>query len=53
MFADLTGKPAVDEIHARLREIEETRKPRATIIQGYSRQSAKLATDKGKTEIKL
>jgi hypothetical protein len=53
MFADLTGNPAIDEVHARLREIEETRKPRATLIQAYSRQSAKPARDMRKTEIKL
>lgn len=30
-----------------------SKKPRETLIQAYSRQSAKPATEKGKTEIKL
>jgi hypothetical protein len=34
-------------------EVEQTRKPRATLIQSYSRETAKPATEKGKTKINL
>ena len=53
MFADVTCKQTAEGVKAWLEEIEEARKPRATLIQAYSRQSAKSTMEREKTEIKL
>ncbi|OHF04108.1 hypothetical protein CORC01_00447 [Colletotrichum orchidophilum] len=53
IFADVEGKPTRLEIETRLKAVFDCRYDRATLIQGYSRQSGKPATDKTSSKITM
>lgn len=48
-----SGAPSLSFIQSALQNVFESRYERATLIQQYSRQSAKPATEEGKREIKM
>ncbi|KAE8325076.1 hypothetical protein BDV39DRAFT_216772 [Aspergillus sergii] len=52
-FADITGRPSLETVHSLLTQIFNARYERATLIQGYSRQQARPATNKGSKQITL
>lgn len=52
-FKDIGGKPSKGEVEERIKKVFECRYDRASLIQGYSRQAAQNATDKGDTKIKM
>ncbi|KAI1338942.1 FAD/NAD(P)-binding domain-containing protein [Xylariaceae sp. FL0016] len=47
-LGDVTGKPKEEQVHAALKKVFKARYERASLIQQYSREQAKPATD-GKT----
>jgi salicylate hydroxylase len=52
-FKEVEGRPSSDEIGAVLARVFKCRYDRASLIQQYSRQSAKPATEKGSNEVKM
>jgi salicylate hydroxylase len=52
-FRDVNGPLGVEEITRRLEDIFETRYERASLIQQYSRQAAKPATEAGSNVITM
>ncbi|THW01055.1 FAD/NAD(P)-binding domain-containing protein [Aureobasidium pullulans] len=52
-FADVTAKPNPQQITRRIRKVFEARYKRASLIQAYSRQQAKPATEKGSVKVTL
>ncbi|KAF1347496.1 hypothetical protein BDV97DRAFT_299425, partial [Delphinella strobiligena] len=52
-FADIIGRPSTDQVEERLAKVFDARYHRASLIQAYSRQQAKPATEKGNSRIKL
>ncbi|OAG11552.1 FAD/NAD(P)-binding domain-containing protein [Paraphaeosphaeria sporulosa] len=52
-FSDLKGDIQLEEVQSRFKKIFEARFERATMIQRYSREAARPATDKGDTKIKM
>ncbi|THX16081.1 FAD/NAD(P)-binding domain-containing protein [Aureobasidium pullulans] len=52
-FADTTAKPNPQQITRRIRKVFEARYKRASLIQAYSRQQAKPATEKGSVKVTL
>lgn len=52
-FADVTAKPDPQQITRRIRKVFEARYKRASLIQAYSRQQAKPATEKGSVKVTL
>jgi salicylate hydroxylase len=52
-FGDVDRKPSVDEVEERIGKVFRCRYDRATLIQGYSRQAARNATEKDNTSIKM
>jgi salicylate hydroxylase len=52
-FADITAEPTSGEVEARLKEVFEARYERASLIQKFSREAAKPATEVGSREIKM
>ncbi|KAK1688926.1 hypothetical protein BDP55DRAFT_702491 [Colletotrichum godetiae] len=53
IFSDIKGKPTAAEIQERLKRVFDCRWERATLIQGYSRQAGKPATDKANNKITM
>ncbi|KAL0939819.1 uncharacterized protein CTRU02_206429 [Colletotrichum truncatum] len=53
IFAEVKIKPATAEVTALLKTVFECRYDRATIIQAYSRQSGKPATEKSSNKITM
>jgi salicylate hydroxylase len=52
-FADIDGEPSDEEVASRLKKVFEARYERASLIQKFSRDAAKPATDVGSKEIKM
>ena len=52
-FADITAKPSYAETLSRLMEIEAVRRPRASVIQAFSRISARPQGQKGQSTINM
>ncbi|KAL5119910.1 hypothetical protein ACEQ8H_002272 [Pleosporales sp. CAS-2024a] len=52
-FADIDSQPGEEQVHARLGRVFEARHHRATLIQKFSREAAKPATEAGSKEIKM
>jgi salicylate hydroxylase len=52
-LGDVTATSSQDEIRGCLESVFEARYARATLIQAYSRQQARPATDKGSKKVKL
>lgn len=52
-FANVSGKPSTSQLKEGLEKLFKARHARASLIQAYSRQQAKPATEKGSQEIKL
>ncbi|KAK4580461.1 hypothetical protein LTR86_000664 [Recurvomyces mirabilis] len=52
-FADLDTVPSAERVQQSLKEIFACRYERASLIQKYSRDAAKPATEKGSNEIKM
>ncbi|CAD0108452.1 unnamed protein product [Aureobasidium uvarum] len=52
-FAPTTAKPTLPEISLALQNVFEARYQRASVIQAYSRQQAKPATEKGSVKVTL
>ncbi|KAL3464920.1 hypothetical protein BJX64DRAFT_286107 [Aspergillus heterothallicus] len=52
-FEDIKGRPTLDQVTQRLSNVFEARYQRATLIQKYSRQQARPATEVDGIEIKL
>lgn len=52
-FEGISGKPSHDEVQKTLQDVVDCRYQRASLVQKYSRESAKPATDKGSSEIKM
>lgn len=50
---DVIGKPTAEQIESRLETFFRARYDRASLIQTYSRQQARPATEKGSTSVKL
>jgi salicylate hydroxylase len=53
IFADITAQPSFREVERRLKEVFEARYERASLIQKFSREAAKPATEAGSREIKM
>ncbi|KAK1984885.1 hypothetical protein LZ30DRAFT_650758 [Colletotrichum cereale] len=53
IFGDIKGKPTTAEVESRLKAVFECRFERVTLIQGYSRQAGKPATDKTTNSITM
>ncbi|KAF6838665.1 ABC transporter [Colletotrichum musicola] len=53
IFADVKQKPTREEVTTLLKTVFECRYDRATLIQNYSRQSGKPATDKSSNKITM
>ncbi|KAK1846025.1 ABC transporter [Colletotrichum chrysophilum] len=53
IFSDVKTKPTQEEVASLLKTVFECRYDRATLIQGYSRQSGKPATDKSTNKITM
>ncbi|KXH51520.1 hypothetical protein CNYM01_07672 [Colletotrichum nymphaeae SA-01] len=53
IFSDIKEKPTRSQITERLKIVFDCRYDRATLIQGYSRESGKPATDKGNNKITM
>ncbi|KAL0780618.1 hypothetical protein CaCOL14_001953 [Colletotrichum acutatum] len=53
IFSDIKGKPTRSQITERLKIVFNCRYERATLIQGYSRESGKPATDKSNNKITM
>jgi salicylate hydroxylase len=52
-FRDIGSRPSSEQVASVLDRVFKTRHARATLIQKFSRDSAKPATDKGSKEIKM
>ncbi|KAL4880376.1 hypothetical protein BJY04DRAFT_228652 [Aspergillus karnatakaensis] len=52
-FEDIKGRPSQEQVTQRLANVFEARYQRATLVQKYSRQQARPATDANSIEIKL
>ncbi|KAI4725799.1 FAD/NAD(P)-binding domain-containing protein [Aureobasidium sp. EXF-10728] len=52
-FSSTTAKPTLPEISLALQKVFEARYQRASLIQAYSRQQAKPATEKGSVKVTL
>jgi len=52
-FADIDGEPSDKEVASRLQKVFEARYERASLIQKFSRDAAKPATDVGSKEMKM
>ena len=52
-FDDVTAAPSKADVEKRLRSVVDCRLERANLIQRYSREAAKPATDKGSKEVKM
>lgn len=52
-FSDLTGRPSYDEIQSRLNQVFKARYDRASLIQSYSRQAARPATDEKSKKVTM
>jgi salicylate hydroxylase len=52
-FADVDSQPSAEGVGSRLQEVFDARYERATLIQKFSREAAKPATDVGSREIKM
>ncbi|KAI5477302.1 AAA family ATPase [Pseudohyphozyma bogoriensis] len=52
-FADVKGRPSKEQVSAILEEVYQARVERATLIQAYSRQQARPATDGKSLKITL
>jgi salicylate hydroxylase len=52
-FDDITGKPSPEQIEQALRSVVASRYERATLVQQYSREAAKPATDRGTSKVKM
>lgn len=52
-FEDIVGTPDADQIASILGQVFRCRYERASLIQKYSRDAAKPATEKGSSEIKM
>lgn len=53
LFDDISGKPSEYDVHAILREVAACRYERASLIQRYSREAARPATDADSKEVKM
>jgi salicylate hydroxylase len=52
-FSSVTAKPTHPEVNFALQQVFESRYKRASLIQAYSRQQAKPATEKGSVRVTL
>lgn len=52
-FFDGVSDQSLDGVASKLQQVFQCRYPRASLIQKYSRDAAKPATDKGSTEVKM
>ncbi|KAJ5370505.1 uncharacterized protein N7496_006597 [Penicillium cataractarum] len=52
-FEDIESRPSAEDVQARLAKVFEARYERATLIQKYSRQQGKPATEKNSIEIQM
>lgn len=52
-FDDIEARPTEEQIASRLAQVFEARYERASLIQKFSREAAKPATEKGSNEIKM
>lgn len=52
-FSDVDGRPTAEEVSSRLERVFKSRYARATLIQRYSREAAKPATDADSKEVKM
>jgi salicylate hydroxylase len=52
-FRDVRGPLEIGDLTSRLKDVFETRYERASLIQQYSRQAAKPATDTGSNVITM
>lgn len=52
-FSSVSGKPSDPEIVRALQQVFESRHRRASLIQAYSRQQARPATEKGSVKVTL
>ena len=52
-FEDIVEKPSAEEIQSAMQEVVASRYARASLVQKYSRDAAKPATDKGGREVKM
>ncbi|KAK2055597.1 FAD/NAD(P)-binding domain-containing protein [Colletotrichum caudatum] len=53
IFGDIKEKPTAEEVESRLKAVFECRFERVSLIQGYSRQAGKPATDKTTNSITM
>ncbi|OAL06969.1 FAD binding domain-containing protein [Phaeosphaeriaceae sp. SRC1lsM3a] len=53
LFADIDGHPSSEQVGARLEAVFEARYERASLIQKFSREAARPATEIGSKEIKM
>ncbi|EFQ27423.1 hypothetical protein CGRA01v4_04508 [Colletotrichum graminicola] len=53
IFGDIEDKPTTAEVESRLKAVFECRFERVSLIQGYSRQAGKPATDKATNSITM
>lgn len=53
LFAGVDGRPSDEEVNERLRAVFEARYERASLIQKFSREAARPATEAGSKEIKM
>ena len=52
-FADVDTVPSAERVEQSLKDVFLCRYERASLIQKYSRDAAKPATEKGSTEVKM
>ena len=52
-FSDINNKPSENEVLSRLQEVEAVRRPRASLIQHFSRISARPQGERGQSTIKM
>lgn len=52
-FDGISATPSFDQVHQTLQDVFACRYERASLVQKYSRASARPATDKGSNEIKM
>jgi len=52
-FDDISDTPSAENVRQRLQSVLECRYGRATLIQRYSREAARPATEQGSTEVKM
>lgn len=53
LFADIDSRPSFEQVDTRLKAVFEARYERASLIQKFSREAAKPATEAGSKEIKM